>query len=82
MAKIGARKDRGNTLYFDFYYKGVRCREQTTLKDTPRNRKKLERVLEKIKRAIATNTFIYEEFFPGSKRAKRFAEEETVQAKR
>ncbi|RME56694.1 site-specific integrase, partial [Candidatus Parcubacteria bacterium] len=32
--------------------------------------------------AIATNTFIYEEFFPGSKRAKRFAEEETVQAKR
>ena len=82
MARIGVRKDRGNTLYFDFYYKGVRCREQTTLKDTPRNRKKLERVLEKIQRAIATNTFNYADFFPGSKRAKRFEKEEVQQNRR
>ncbi|MBU0500715.1 MAG: DUF3596 domain-containing protein [Gammaproteobacteria bacterium] len=40
MANIRARKDNGK-LFFDFRYKGERCREQTALDDNPANRKKL-----------------------------------------
>ena len=45
MGKIVARKETGN-LFFDFRYLGKRCREQTTLAETPANRKKLQKLLE------------------------------------
>jgi integrase len=35
-------------LYFDFRHRGVRCREYTTLKDSPANRKKMEQVLARV----------------------------------
>lgn len=41
MAKVRSRQETGN-LFIDFRYEGVRCREQTLLRDTPANRKKLE----------------------------------------
>ncbi|MFP4640461.1 MAG: Arm DNA-binding domain-containing protein, partial [Guyparkeria sp.] len=37
MGKIRVREET-NRLYFDFRYKGVRCREYTALTDTPANR--------------------------------------------
>lgn len=69
MAKV--RNHRGE-LFFDFRCQGVRCREYTKLEDTPANRKRMQKVLDKIEHAIATGTFRYADFFPGSKLAAKF----------
>ena len=61
-----------SALFFDFRYKGQRCREYTALPDTGANRKKLQKVLDKIEEQIARNSFNYQEFFPGSKNALKF----------
>ena len=71
MASIQTRK-RDNTLIIDFYNKGVRCREQTALTDTSANRKKVQKVLDRIEAEIAAGTFEYRRFFPGSKNAEKF----------
>lgn len=71
MGKIRARKDTGKLL-FDFFYCGVRCREQTALKDTPANRRKLKKIMERIDAEITLGTFEYEKYFPQSPMAKRF----------
>ncbi len=55
MGKIVARKETGN-LFFDFRYLGKRCREQTVLADTPVNRKKLQKVLDRIEAEITLGT--------------------------
>ena len=47
MASIQTRKET-NTLIIDFYYQGRRCREQTALKDTLANRKRLQKVIERV----------------------------------
>ncbi|WP_029917036.1 site-specific integrase [Pelobacter seleniigenes] len=60
-------RTRNNFLFFDFRYKSVRCREQTLLKDTPENRKKLEPYATQIDREIKAGTFQYEKYFPNSK---------------
>ena len=73
MASIRARSGGGN-LFFDFQYQGLRCREQTLLKDTPTNRKKLERVLAKIEKSIQNGTFEYREYFPNSSMIKKLEE--------
>lgn len=70
MASIRARSGGGN-LFFDFQYLGMRCREQTLLKDTPTNRKKLERVLARIEKSIQNGTFEYREYFPNSSMIKK-----------
>ena len=44
MASIRVRKETG-LLFFDFRFRGQRCREQTMLQDTPANRKRLEKAL-------------------------------------
>jgi len=54
-------------LFFDFRFHGDRCREQTLLSDTPANRRKLEKVLDKIEAEIAAGTFVYANYFPNSK---------------
>jgi len=61
------------SLFFDFRYRGQRCREYTKLADTPANRRRMEKVLEKIEQAIATGSFDYATFFPGSKMVERLA---------
>src|SRR5699024_5760539 len=63
-------------LFFDFRYQGKRCREYTKLRDTAANRKKMQRVLDKIEAEITLGTFNYTQYFPGSKNAKRFAQQE------
>lgn len=70
MASINARKDTGK-LYFDFRYRNVRCREQTDLKDTPANRKRMNAVLERIQASILLGNFNYREMFPHSSMLKK-----------
>ena len=70
MAKVVARKETGK-LQIDFTYKGVRCREQTALTDTPANRKRVQAVVDKMVAAIKEGRFEYSEFFPGSAMAAR-----------
>ncbi|MGI2056722.1 Arm DNA-binding domain-containing protein [Shewanella baltica] len=69
MASIRARNGK---LFFDFYYQGVRCREQTALNDTQLNRSRLENVLRNIEAQIRLERFIYREVFPSSKRCDEF----------
>jgi integrase len=71
MASIQVRQRTG-CLIMDFYFKGIRCREQTALKDTEANRKKVQKVLDRIEDETAAGTFEYRRFFPGSKNAEKF----------
>lgn len=71
MGSIRKREDTG-LLFIDFRFKGIRCREQTALTDTPANRKKVQKVLERIEAEIAAGTFDYPSVFPGSKNAEKF----------
>lgn len=75
MASISAR---GKNLYFDFRYKGVRCREYTKLDDTPANRKKAEKVLRKMNAEMELGQFEYRNYFPDSKLALRFDSEKRI----
>ena len=58
MSHIRVRPETG-LLYFDFQYLKVRCREQSNLKDTPENRKLMERVMAGIVAEIKKGTFRY-----------------------
>ena len=71
MASIQVRQETG-CLIVDFYFGGVRCREQTTLKDNPANRKRLQKLLDRIESEIEAGTFEYRRFFPNSKVAAKF----------
>lgn len=77
MASIQVRKET-NRLIVDFYYRGKRCREQTALEDTPSNRKKLEKILERIEADIKFGTFDYARSFPGSKNIAKFVTDAPV----
>lgn len=59
-------------LYFDFYYRGVRCREHTELKDTPPNRQLMEKALKSIDSEMRLGTFQYSRFFPDSPICEQF----------
>lgn len=69
---MGSINSRGSYLFFDFRYRGVRCREYTRLKDTAANRKKAARMLAKIEAEIELGQFVYRSYFPGSRLAERF----------
>lgn len=71
MAKVTTRKETGK-LVIDFTYRGVRCREQTALPETPQNQKRVQAVIEKIKKAQIEGAFNYRDYFPQSTLAKRF----------
>lgn len=73
MGNIRVRKETNN-LFFDFYFQGVRCREQTLLQDTPANRKKLKAIMERIEAEIVLGAFDYAKTFPGSKNLPKVAQ--------
>lgn len=77
MGNVRSRPETGN-LFIDFRYRGVRCREQTTLDDTPANRRRLRDLLARIEAEITLGTFDYATFFPGSPRAARFQSDATA----
>ena len=72
MGKIAARPET-RKLFFDFRYRGKRCREQTALKDTPPNRKRLNGILAKIEAEITLGSFDYSTYFPNSKNVGLFS---------
>lgn len=61
-------RSRYNKLVVDFRYMGVRCRETTNLVDTPANRKKLEKAIEKMEAEITLGISNYAQYFPKSDR--------------
>lgn len=65
MASINSRSGK---LYIDFRYLGLRCREQTTLKDTKSNRKRAEKFIRQLESEIQIGSFRYETYFPNSRR--------------
>ena len=71
---MGNVRLRNGRLFFDFRFRGIRCREQTTLDDTAANRKRMHKVLDKIEQAIVTGTFQYADFFPGNALVEKFAD--------
>lgn len=71
MGSIRKREDTG-LLFIDFRCNGTRYREQTALEDTSANRKKVQKVLDRLEAEIAAGTFNYRRFFPGSKNAEKF----------
>jgi integrase len=74
MVKVRVRPETGN-LYFDFGYRGARCREQTALADTPTNRKTVEALAKRIQRDIERGSFEYARYFPDSPRVQELATE-------
>jgi integrase len=78
MSSVRARPD--GRLFFDFRFQGERCRELSALKDTPANRKKMEKALAKIESEIGEGSFDYSRAFPGSKMVARFAKRKAVTA--
>ncbi|MFZ3262273.1 MAG: DUF3596 domain-containing protein [Thiobacillus sp.] len=71
MGSIRKREDTG-LLFIDFRCNGTRYREQTALEDTSANRKKVQKVLDRLEAEMAAGTFDYPRFFPGSKNAEKF----------
>jgi integrase len=65
-------REESKTLFFDFRYRGIRCREYTTLKDTAANRRKMLAALEKLEAQITLGSFDYRSWFPNSPMADRF----------
>lgn len=72
MAKVRSRKDN-NLLFMDFYYQGVRCREQTALVDTVDNRRRVQALMNRIEKDIRQGLFDYAATFPNSAKAAAFA---------
>lgn len=73
MGNVRVRPETGNLL-LDFRYRGVRCREQTTLPDTPANRRRVTVLLAKVEAEITLGTFDYARYFPDSANVVRFSE--------
>ena len=63
-------------LFFDFNFMNVRCREYTHLPDTQINRKKLQKILDRIEAEIAAGTFVYANYFPESKTLNRLEKQD------
>jgi|GEM_PF-1737400 len=73
MGSIQIRKEN-NRLILDFYFRSIRCREQTALEDTPANRRKVQKLLDRIEGEISLGTFDYQRYFPSSRNAAKFAQ--------
>ncbi|MEW9798023.1 Arm DNA-binding domain-containing protein [Alteromonas sp. CYL-A6] len=71
MASINVRKETGK-LYIDFRYRNIRCREQTELRDTPGNRKRLQTLVDKVEAEILLGQFDYAATFPNSNKLAKF----------
>jgi len=79
MANIRKRRDTG-LLFFDFRYRGVRCREYTALPDTSANWRRMEQVLGRIEAEIILGSLDYCRYFPNSPLGIRFKNSPTPTA--
>ena len=71
MGSVRTRTDN-QLLFLDFRFNDQRCREQTALPDTQVNRKRLQKVLDRIEAEIIAGTFNYRQFFPNSRQATKY----------
>ena len=78
MGSVRARKDTG-ALFFDFIYNEIRCRELTTLKDIPENRRIMQKMCKKIDAEILLGKFNYADYFPTSSMLKKFQATEVAE---
>lgn len=62
MGSVRALASKG-TLFMDFRFAGQRLREYTVLPDTPANRKRLQKALDRIETEIALGSFDYAKTF-------------------
>ena len=69
MASIRTRYGK---LTIDFRYLNKRCRETTAMEDTPNNRKKLEKAIERMEAEMLLGVFDYAKYFPKSARLAEF----------
>ena len=65
MASIRTRYGK---LTIDFRYLNKRCRETTAMEDTPNNRKKIEKAIERMEAEMLLGVFDYAKYFPKSAR--------------
>ena len=70
---MGSINNRGRLLYLDFRFLGVRCREQTKLKNDAAGRKRASLILDRIEAEILLGSFEYADYFPNSKMVERFS---------
>ncbi|KXS54301.1 MAG: phage integrase family protein [Marinobacter sp. T13-3] len=80
MGSIRVRKQTGK-LFLDFKYRNKRCREQTALEDTAKNRKKLQALMDRIEAEITLGIFDYPQYFPNSANAAKFQKEKEEEEK-
>lgn len=69
MARRQVVKVRGNGLYLDFYYQGIRYRPALGLTPTKANKLHAGRLYSAIEHEISIGTFDYSKHFPNSKKA-------------
>ncbi|HPV45482.1 MAG TPA: DUF3596 domain-containing protein [Methylotenera sp.] len=74
-------RELNGKLFFDFRYKGQRCREYTAAEESKSNRAKMEKILKKIEEDIEANTFDYRRYFPNSKLAEKFDSPQAIRSK-
>ena len=77
MAKVRARPETG-MLYLDFFYRSIRCREQTALPDTTENRRRVQTLMNRIDKEIRQGLFDYAATFPNSPKAASLSTPERV----
>ncbi len=65
---------RNGKLMIDFRYRGVRCREQTSLTNNERNRRRVTKIIRQIDAEMELGTFDYAKYFPNSSRVQQFLE--------
>ena len=74
-------RDLNGKLFFDFRYRGHRCREYTAVEDNKPNRTKMEKILKKIEEDIEADRFEYRRYFPNSKLADKFESPQGISSK-
>jgi len=79
MGSVRTNKETGR-LFFDFWYKGLRCREFTKLTDTAENQRKMEKMLKHIEAEITLGSFEYRKYFPNSKMLQKLESKEAESA--
>lgn len=80
MANKQVVKIRGNALYLDFYYQGLRQRLSLGLEPTKANMLHAERLYSAIQLEISMGTFDFAKYFPNSKKsiAKNYTTNKTI----
>ena len=70
---------KDDKLFFDFRWRGVRCREFTALETTPENRRRCQALDAIIQGEIALDTFDYRRHFPNGSKLRAFYPERTTE---